>query len=53
MEDKVFFIGDFSPSSLKIFPKDETVKWTNPYKLSTTTEIKKYTDHLYNIASVK
>lgn len=53
MEDKVFFIGDFSPSSLKIFPKDETVKWTNPYKLTTTTEIKKYTDHLYNIASVK
>lgn len=53
MEDKVFFIGDFSPASLKIFPKDESVKWTNPYKLSTTNEIKKYTDHLFNIASVK
>ncbi len=52
-EDKVFLIGDFSPASLKIFPKDESVKWTNPYKLSTPTEIKKYTEHLFNIASVK
>ena len=52
-EDKVFLIGDFSPASLKIFPKDESVKWTNPYKLSTPTEIKKYTEHLFSIASVK
>lgn len=52
-EDKVFLIGDFSPASLKIFPKDESVKWTNPYKLATATEIKKYTEHLFNIASVK
>jgi phosphoribosylaminoimidazole-succinocarboxamide synthase len=53
IDDKVFLIGDFSPSSLKIFPKDQSGKWINPYKLLTTTEIKKYTDHLYNIASVK
>jgi len=52
-EDKVFLIGDFSPASLKIFPKDESVKWTNPYKLATAAEIKKYTEHLFNIASVK
>ena len=52
-EDKVFLIGDFSPASLKIFPKDESVKWTNPYKLSTASEVKKYTEHLFNIASVK
>lgn len=52
-EDKVFLIGDFSPASLKILPKDEAVKWTNPYKLSSAAEVKKYTDHLYNIASVK
>jgi phosphoribosylaminoimidazole-succinocarboxamide synthase len=51
-EDKVFLIGDFSPASLKIFPKDESVKWTNPYKLSTAAEVKKYTEHLFNIASV-
>jgi len=53
LEDKVFLVGDFSPASIKIFPKDESVKWTNPYKLSTPTEIKKYTEHLFNIASVK
>jgi len=52
-EDKVFLIGDFSPASLKIFPKDESVKWTNPYKLSSAAEVKKYTDHLFSIASVK
>ena len=52
-EDKVFLIGDFSPASLKIFPKDDTVKWTNPYKLSSSSEVKKYTEHLFNIASVK
>jgi len=51
-EDKVTLIGDFSPASLKIFPKDESVKWTNPYKLSTAAEVKKYTEHLFNIASV-
>ena len=52
-EDKVFLVGDFSPASLKIFPKDESVKWTNPYKLSSAAEVKKYTEHLFNIASVK
>jgi phosphoribosylaminoimidazole-succinocarboxamide synthase len=52
-EDKILLTGDFSPTSLKIFPKDETVKWTNPYKLTKSLEVKKYTDHLYNIASVK
>lgn len=52
-EEKVFLVGDFSPASLKIFPKDESVKWTNPYRLSTAAEVKKYTEHLFNIASVK
>ncbi len=53
LEDKIFLVGDFTPASLKIFPKDESVKWTNPYKLLTAAEVKKYTDHLFNIASVK
>jgi phosphoribosylaminoimidazole-succinocarboxamide synthase len=52
-DNKVFLVGDFSPASLKIFPKDESVKWTNPYKLSSASEVKKYTEHLFNIASVK
>jgi phosphoribosylaminoimidazole-succinocarboxamide synthase len=53
IDEKVFLIGDFSPASLKIFPQDESVKWTDPYKLNTANEVKKYTDHLFNIASVK
>ena len=52
-EDKVFLIGDFSPASIKIFPKDESVKWTNPYKFTSAAEVRKYTEHLFNIASVK
>ena len=53
LEDKVFVIGDFSPASLKIYPKEVTSKSINPYKLSTPGEVKKYTDHLFSIASVK
>lgn len=53
VEDKIYLTGDFSPASLKIFPTDDSVKWVNPYKLSTANEIKKYTDHLFNITSVK
>ena len=52
-EDKILLTGEFSPTSLKIFPIDEAVKWTNPYKLTKALDVKKYTDHLYNIASVK
>ncbi len=52
-EDKVFLVGDFTPVSIKILPKDESVKMVNPYKLKTANEVKKYTDHLFNIASVK
>lgn len=53
VDNKICLTGDFSPSSLKIFPKDDSSKWTNPYKLTTANEVKKYTDHLYSIASVK
>ncbi len=52
-DDKIFLIGDFSPASIKIFPKNDSVKAINPYKLTTAAEIRKYTDLLFNIASVK
>ena len=52
-EEKVLLVGDFSPPSLKILPKDDSIKWTNPYKLSTASEVRKYTEHLFNIASIK
>ena len=53
LEDKIFLNGDFSPASIKIIHKDDSVKQVNPYKFSTAGEIKKYTEHLYEIASVK
>lgn len=53
VDDKIYLTGDFSPASLKILPVDQSKKWVNPYKLSTANEIKKYTDHLYNITSIK
>jgi phosphoribosylaminoimidazole-succinocarboxamide synthase len=52
-EDKVLLTGDFTPSSLKVFSKDDTLKIINPYKLSVSAEIKNYSNHLFNIASVK
>lgn len=52
-DDKLFLIGDFSPASIKTYPKNESGKWVNPYKLTTAAEIRKYSDHLFNIASVK
>lgn len=52
-DDKLFLIGDFSPASIKIFSKNDSVKGINPYKLTTAAEIRKYTDQLFNIASVK
>jgi len=52
-EDKILLTGDFSPTSLKIFSKEDNSKTINPYKLSTSAEIKNYTNHLFNIASIK
>jgi phosphoribosylaminoimidazole-succinocarboxamide synthase len=52
-ESKIYLIDDFTPLSLKIFPNEEnyTNNWVNPYNLNTSSEMRKYTDHLYNITS--
>ncbi len=52
-ESKIYLIDDFTPLSLKIFPneKNYTNNWVNPYNLNTSSEMRKYTDHLYNITS--
>lgn len=50
-EGKIYLIEDFSPLSLKIYPNDADGKLPNPYKLSTSSEMRKYTDHLYQITS--
>ncbi len=51
-EDKIFLVDDFTPKSLKILPSNKEDKWTDPYKFSTSADIKKYTDHLLNLMSV-
>ncbi len=50
-ENKIYLVDDFTPRSLKILPVEEDKKWSNPYKLTTAPEIKKYTDLLHNIMS--
>lgn len=49
--DKIFLIEDFSPQSLKVIPADQSAKWQNPYKLITSTEMKKYSEFLINVLS--
>jgi len=52
-ESKIYLIDDFTPLSLRIFPNEEnnTNNWVNPYNLNTSSQMRKYTDHLYNITS--
>ena len=48
-ENKLFLVDDFSPLSLKVFPNGNAGKWSNPYSLKTSSEMRKYTDFLFNI----
>ena len=50
-ENKIYLIDDFSPLSLKIFPNGNAEKWTNPYLLKTSGNMRKYTNFLFNITS--
>jgi phosphoribosylaminoimidazole-succinocarboxamide synthase len=50
-ENKIYLVNDFSPLSLKIFTNGDSRKWTNPYQLTTSNEMRKYTDFLFNITS--
>lgn len=52
-ESKIYLVDDFTPLSLKIFSNEENSKNNlgNPYSLNTSSEMRKYTDHLHNITS--
>ncbi len=50
-DEKVYIVDDFTPRSLKLLPFEENQKWVNPYKVSTPSEAKKYTEQLYNLTS--
>ncbi|NWF49573.1 MAG: hypothetical protein HXY49_03430 [Ignavibacteriaceae bacterium] len=52
-EDKIYLFDEFTPSSIKIFSGDDkNNKRPNPYKLITSNDMKKYTEHLFNLTSV-
>ncbi len=51
IDDKIYLVDDFSPKSIKIIPFDAEGKWHDPYKLTTSSEIKNYTDELMNLIS--
>lgn len=51
-EGKIYLIDDFTPKSLKIIPSNTDNKWIDPYKLTTSSEIRKYTEILFNLTSV-
>ena len=48
-DDKIYLVDDFSPLSLKVFPNGNTNGWANPYSLNTSSEMRKYTDFLFNL----
>jgi phosphoribosylaminoimidazole-succinocarboxamide synthase len=52
-QDKIYVTGDFTPFGIKVHPNEENSKWTDPNKLNSPSEIKKYTEFLYNIVSPK
>lgn len=52
-ENKICLAGDFSPFSLMVYPKDANKNWSDPQKMSKASEIKKYTEFLYNTVSPK
>lgn len=47
--DKFFLVEDFSPQSLKVISSDKTLKLPDPYKLTTPSDVKKYSDFLINL----
>ncbi len=50
-EDKLLLVNDFTPRSLIILPADKDEKFVDPYKITTSNEAKKYTEHLFNLMS--
>jgi phosphoribosylaminoimidazole-succinocarboxamide synthase len=49
--EKIYLVDDFTPKSLKVLPVSKEDKWGDPYKLTTSSQIKNYTDQIYNLMS--
>ncbi len=51
--DKIYLTDDFTPKSIKVLPINNEAKLCDPYKLSTSAQIKNYTNQIYNLMSVQ
>ena len=51
LDDKIYLVDDFTPASLKVIPLNKDIHSIDPYKFGTSTEIRQYTDHLFNLMS--
>ncbi len=49
--NKLYVVDDFTPKSLRVIPANNQGKWVNPYKLATSNDVKKYTDHIIKLMS--
>ncbi len=50
-QGKLYLVDDFSPLSLKVFPNGNADKWSNPYQLSSSSEMRKYANFLFDITN--
>lgn len=51
VDDKIYVVEGFSPKSIKVLPQEMNNKSINPYKITTPTQLRKYTDHLFKLTS--
>ncbi len=51
LDNKIVVVDDFSPKSLKVKPLKNEKKTITPYKLTTSSDVKNYTDYLLNLIS--
>jgi len=50
-DDKIYVVEDFTPKSLKVIPHQMDNKFLDPYKITTPSQLRKYTDHLFKLSS--
>jgi len=50
-DDKIYVVEDFTPKSLKVIPHEMDNKFLDPNKITTPSQLRKYTDHLFKLTS--
>lgn len=50
-DEKIYVVEEFTPKSLKVIPHQRENKFLDPYKITTPAQLRKYTDHLFNLSS--